>query len=409
MKRKILIIAFFFPPSGVIGAVRITKFVKYLLRFGWDVTVLTVKEKYYDNLNYDWLKDVEGANIIRTDIIKPIKGLKEWGLYWLPYLKKELDKVLSNEKFDISLWTGNPFYNWVLAPYAKKKYALKYVLDFRDGWRLEKKIRSWKGGKFYKLKRAIDHKISEYVEPIIVRNADGVINVTEEMTNLFRSTYPEFDSSNVLTIYNGYDKEDCACETMQKEHDFEIVYAGKFGNFLNPKNFFWGLQEYYNHINAKFSIKFIWIGEKDDYTQSLINKKEIRNLILFLGFKPYKEVLSYIKRADLCLLLVSHPTEGSTKIFDYMALDKPILVISKFPEGRVFEILKNYEKAYFVEDDHEKIFVFLKDFFERKEEINKIIANKESLEFYNREFQTKQLEYMLNKIIECETENEERN
>src|SRR5512132_2126966 len=40
--RKLLVIAYFFPPAGVVGVYRTLKFVKYLPEFGWEPVVLTV-------------------------------------------------------------------------------------------------------------------------------------------------------------------------------------------------------------------------------------------------------------------------------------------------------------------------------------------------------------------------------
>ena len=41
---KLLVIAYYFPPDGSVGTFRISKFVKYLMREGWDIKVITVKE-----------------------------------------------------------------------------------------------------------------------------------------------------------------------------------------------------------------------------------------------------------------------------------------------------------------------------------------------------------------------------
>ncbi|HMT12896.1 MAG TPA: glycosyl transferase, partial [Ignavibacteria bacterium] len=42
--KKVLIISYYFPPSGGPGVQRVLKFVKYLPEFGWQPIVLTVKD-----------------------------------------------------------------------------------------------------------------------------------------------------------------------------------------------------------------------------------------------------------------------------------------------------------------------------------------------------------------------------
>jgi hypothetical protein len=43
--RRVLVIAYYFPPFGGAGVQRTLKFVKYLPEFGWQPVVLTVKEQ----------------------------------------------------------------------------------------------------------------------------------------------------------------------------------------------------------------------------------------------------------------------------------------------------------------------------------------------------------------------------
>lgn len=398
--KKILIISFFSPPSAAIGAVRITKFIKYLLRFGWDVTLLTVKEKYFSVHNLDSLSDIEGAKVIRTDIIKPIKGIKEWGIYWLPYLKKELDTLLKKENFDVSLWTGNPFYHWILAPYVKKNYNLKYILDFRDEWSFSDKIKKWYGSKFYILKRFLDSKIAKILEPIILKKASAIINVTEELNDIYKNFYGESIKSEIFfTIYNGFDLDDLKeLKSYEKITNFEIIYTGKFGNFRNPFSFFQAFKEFINELNLQpIDVRVTLVGNIENEVKDFVKKQDIVDYIYFAGYKTYKETLSMIKNADLGLLFVSSSTEGSTKIFDYIALNKKILVVSDIENARAVNIAKDYGNAVFAKDNIEGIKKALKKSFLNR---NNFPINQKILEFYNREFQTKQLEYILNAVIE---------
>lgn len=398
--KKILIISFFSPPSSAIGAVRITKFIKYLLRFGWDVTLLTVKEKYYPVHNVDSLRDIEGAKVIRTDIIKPIKGIKEWGIYWLPYLKRELDFLFQKENFDVSLWTGNPFYHWILAPHVKKNYNLKYVLDFRDEWSFSDKIKKWYGSNFYRFKRFLDSKIAKLLEPIIIKNASAIINVTEELTDIYRSFYKNVINENkFFTVYNGADLDDFVeLNDIQKESHFEIIYTGKFGNFRSPFGFFQAFHELIRELNLKtIDIKVILVGNIESEVKDFVEKLNINEYVLFYGYKTYKETLSLIKKADIGLVFVGSPTEGSTKIFDYIALNKKIMVISDVDNARAVNIAKEYGNVIFAKNNVDTIKKALQTAVFNQCDYP---INSKVIEFYNREFQTKQLEYILGAVIE---------
>ena len=45
--RRLLVVAYYFPPMGMSGVQRVAKFVKYLPEFGWEPVVLTVEPGGY--------------------------------------------------------------------------------------------------------------------------------------------------------------------------------------------------------------------------------------------------------------------------------------------------------------------------------------------------------------------------
>ena len=69
MSKKILIITYYFPPSGGAGVQRWLKFVKYLPQFGYEPVVLTVNEKEasYPQIDESLLNDIpDNVRVERT-------------------------------------------------------------------------------------------------------------------------------------------------------------------------------------------------------------------------------------------------------------------------------------------------------------------------------------------------------
>ncbi|MCB0667348.1 MAG: hypothetical protein KDC80_16085, partial [Saprospiraceae bacterium] len=58
MSRKVLIITYYWPPSGGPGVQRVLKFVKYLPHFGWEPVVITVKDGEYPAIDHSLLNEV---------------------------------------------------------------------------------------------------------------------------------------------------------------------------------------------------------------------------------------------------------------------------------------------------------------------------------------------------------------
>src|SRR2546423_13955156 len=66
-RRRVLVLAYFFPPLGGAGVQRTLKFVRYLEPLGWDATVVTSRSRLYPARDPSLMEDVPGgARIIRT-------------------------------------------------------------------------------------------------------------------------------------------------------------------------------------------------------------------------------------------------------------------------------------------------------------------------------------------------------
>jgi len=332
------------------------------MREGWDIKVITVKERYYKYKNAKLLEEVKNAHIIRTRRLpRLIKGINEEGLYWLPFLLFRLLRELKNEHPDIVFLTGGPFIHWIIAPLViNELYKIPYVLDFRDPWRLSP---------YRRVKTVFSYGftfLSRVIEPLAVKKAHFAINVTEQATEMYRETYNEL-SQKFITIYNGFDPEDI--ENVKEPisfSDFDIIYVGKFGGFRNPLPFLEAFKKLVKAYSlSPEQIHFVWVGIPEGDVVKIIDDLRISNYCKLVGYKPYREALCYIKGAKVCLLISgNHPFEPTTKFFDYIALDKPILALLG-AEGFLSSVLDNYCLAVKILNPNvEKVFNGLKKLIE---------------------------------------------
>ena len=84
--RRVLVIAYYFPPMGLSGVQRSLKFVKYLPQFGWQPTVLTVEPWGYLARDESLLADLEGKSveIVRIPAAGPGRFFKKKEVVELP-------------------------------------------------------------------------------------------------------------------------------------------------------------------------------------------------------------------------------------------------------------------------------------------------------------------------------------
>src|SRR5262245_44965574 len=162
-RPKLLFLAWCFPPARSIAAVRVWNVAKYLVRLGWDVTVVTPDPSLWRFVDdpekvLAQLQD-EGIRCIWTGhrwrCLSP-DHLKCWnnGLGWVAggvgrRVARNLDidigtgwiraaeracSALTAKHADVILASGPPFAPFILAKRLSEQFDRPYVLDYRDPW-----------------------------------------------------------------------------------------------------------------------------------------------------------------------------------------------------------------------------------------------------------------------------------
>lgn len=332
---------------------------------GWKIRVITVKEKYYKDQNKDSLMDIAGAEIVRTQKLPgPIPNINEEGIYWLPVLFPELVYQVRTFKPEVLFFTGGPFIQWLAAPILNKLWRIPYILDFRDPWRLSP-YRKPKSVFSYGFKLLCD-----LIEPMAIRYAAAVINVSEPATEMHRQCYHQYPPERLYTIPNGVDPEDLGNLEPVLFTPFDIVYLGKFGGFRDPRPFLEGFRRFIEtkKLTAK-DCRLVWVGNPETSALNVIQSLELGMYCEVVGFKPYKEGLRYVKGSRVCLLISGHDAyEPTTKVFDYIALGKPILALLG-ANGFLSNLLAQYPLSkMYIRPSSEEIALILQNMYDRRED-----------------------------------------
>ncbi len=357
--KKVLIVAYKFPPMGNIGTRRWAKFSKYLALSGYEVFVLARKYPYKDLVN--WNHDVKHENIKISyfEDSYPTKCLKTNKTF----LEKVFCKVVTIfrnkilNKLDIAdnnsddffekanklirensiknlIVTGPPHSFLYSAAILKSENPfLNMIVDYRDPWNYNLTY-TLKALSSFKAKESSLKKETE-----VVKLSNQILCVTEDMTKNLQNLYPE-SANKINTIYNGYDVDDYSTTaSINSKDEIIILYAGRLAQSRMKaleliaetleKNSFSNLKVVlYSNINLnKFSnSKYYKTIEKYFEFNALVSQSEIYNKI---------------SQCDICLSINSLDNSHAfgSKIFDYMALKKTIWHISD--GGELFELLEN--------------------------------------------------------------------
>ena len=137
--KTVLILSWYLEPCNKIGARRASYLAQYLSEKGYKVIVIKAKDKYYhdhlDEEDIQYTYDVIEIGISSRRII-PNRYL------WYSAYKGGIKELMDDRKIHCMFITGEPFFYFPLGPYVKKKYRIPYILDFRDPWYQNVRLKS---------------------------------------------------------------------------------------------------------------------------------------------------------------------------------------------------------------------------------------------------------------------------
>ncbi len=373
--KKVLVITYYWPPSGGAGVQRALKFVKYLPEFGVMPLVLTVDEKKasYPFTDNTLLNEVPASvKVYRTDTSEPfgiyskltgkksiptgfsnesnpgfiqkssrfIRGnffIPDARRGWVRYALKEANKIIDSENIDTVITTSPPHSAQLIGLELKKFYGdrIRWIADLRDPW-----TDIYYYNEFHHLYFA---KIKDLrYELDVLSKADFVVTVSNEMKKLFINKTS--GKRNVKVIPNGYDEEDFkdSCkEEKSSGRSFIISYTGTLADSYNPNIFFHALKKVTDAF-PETNIKLRFVGNPSssliEYAKSISLNKNIE----LVPTVSHEESVKFLLKSDVLLLVIPviKNDKGilTGKLFEYLAASKPVICIGP-PDGEAASIL----------------------------------------------------------------------
>jgi hypothetical protein len=428
-KKKVLIITYYWPPSGGSPVIRWLKFAKYLPQFGWEPVIYTpenpVPQAYDDSL----LADIPDGTFVLTQKIKePANwfGLKKisrnktqstafisesgkksifselaiWirGNFFIPDARKcwinlsyrFLKKKIKEGNFDAIITTGPPHSMHLIGYKLKLKTGIPWLADFRDPWT---KIDYYHQ---LKLGRCADSKHHKQ-ERKVLQTADAVVTVGPTMTSEFR----DMGCSNVYTITNGFDIIPEKAETGKIE-SFKILHVGSMPLSRNPENLWPVLKQMVEEdSNFKNDLIIECIGKVDFEILKQIESNGLSGNLKQTSHLPNEQAIREMQTAAVLLLVINNSQNSkgilTNKFFEYLSVNRPILAIGP-EDGDVAEILKETGAGSIVDySNSERFKSILKEYYIAYKE-NRLPVTLNSIEKFSRKNLTQQLVTIIDKI-----------
>ena len=359
--KKVLIITYYWIPSGGAGVQRWLKFTKYLRDFGWEPIIYTPENPEFPSVDNSFEKDIPSdIQVIKTPIWEPysiyrnLTGKKNQAInagfisenkkqgwkdklsiwirgnflipdprrFWIKPSVRFLTNYLNQNPVDAIITTGPPHSMHLIGLGLKKNFPeLTWVADFRD---------PWTNIDFYKdlnLSRISD-KIHHYFERKVVQCADSVVVVSNGM----KAEYELMNPKKIQVISNGYDESDVQKVRVELDTKFSISHIGTLNGARNPKTVWKVLSDICaENTGFKADLQIQLVGKVDFSVLENIKNAGLNDNLLKIDYLSHSEAIAKQQSSQILMLLINNSGNAkgilTGKFYEYLAAKRPILAI----------------------------------------------------------------------------------
>lgn len=388
--KKVLILTYYFPPSGGAGVQRWLKMLKYLPQLDVCPYVITVDENKasYPQLDASLQNDVAAVlKVYKTPTCEVLSAYKRIsptheipyggfaneatptfmqkvarfvrGNFFLPdprkgwnkYAFKQACRVIDEEGIDTVITTSPPHSTQLVGLKLKKKYPnITWIADLRDPWT---DIYYSKDLYPTTLARAINARYEKHV----LQRADLVLTVSDDCARLFAAKTAT--QQPIVVLPNGYDADDFAhVEQVPNKGKKVLSYVGVFSPQYSMDVLVNALHQIAPTWAGKLLLRFVGVVCDEAKQQLATLPYEVE----YIDYVSHSKAISYMCSADVLLLCIPDIPNNqgilTGKLFEYLAAQRPILLMGP-EEGDAAAILQKCQAGTCCGYDAEQIARYL--------------------------------------------------
>lgn len=396
MSKKVLIITYYWPPSGGSGVQRWLKFAKYLPEAGWEPVIFTPENPDFDLKDETLLDEVSPQlEVLKFPIWEPyqlldkIRGKKEnhpgrlleqkekgwiekaaiWlranlmvpdpRVFWVKPAVKFLTDLVNSGQFQAIITTGPPHSMHLIGRDLKRKTGVFWLADFRDPWS------QWEFLDKLPMKSTVRRKHAE-MERSVLKEADVITTISPT----FQRDLNQLAQREIKLLTNGFDPADIPERFQVEEKEpnrLNLVYSGIIDSIRNPMPLLNAMKEEFKSVSDQVS--FTFVGKVSSHVQEQIEADSwLRKHVHYAGYVSHEEVFGFYEKADALVLILTNTknAQGNIpgKLFEYLSTNLPVIALGD-PKGDASNILASVGAEEVISHaDHVGIQVRLRKLFE---------------------------------------------
>jgi glycosyltransferase involved in cell wall biosynthesis len=378
---NLIFLAYIFPPLGGGGVQRSQKFVELLPQFGWLPTVITGPGL----TDSRWTPRDSTLHVPPEICVVRVSGQPDskvgsfrrrferclalpsgFGRWWTRSASRVASSLMAD--VEVIFATMSPFESAAVASEVSRTSGKPWVADLRDPWALDETV-------VYLSRLHRNLEITRMVR--VLSTASAIIMNTPEAARALTTLLPENRRKSVVTITNGFDREDFSAEVPARtDRKFRIVHSGTWltdtGLQVNRKpwhRLFGGAQQGADILTRSpvfllqaiqqwqardpesgEHLELVFAGVSSATERDIVHNFGVHAEISFPGYIPHSESVALVRTADLLFLPMHTPSPGRcsltvpAKTYEYMASERPIL--AAVPDGDAKDYLKQCGTAF---------------------------------------------------------------
>jgi glycosyltransferase involved in cell wall biosynthesis len=410
--KKVLVITYYWPPSGGAGVQRWVKFIKYFKDQNINPFILSVDPDFasYPVIDKSLINDIpENTNVYLTKTNEPYSFYKKInnnqtpyagfanegrpnffqkiarfirGNFFIPdsrkgwnnFAYKKAVEILEKENIDTVITTSPPHSTQLIGLKLKETQNIKWIADLRDPWTDIYYYKSMLHTKWAK------QKDLNY-EKRVIEKSDKVVVVSDSIKQLLLNKSNLVKESKIHIIPNGFDDDDFLVSSKNNNSKFLLSYVGTITKDYPLDSIKKSISNL--NINLEFT------GKADEPTKLLLNE-----VASFNNHVKHKESINLLLASDMLLLVIPKISNNkgilTGKLFEYLGARKPILCIGP-TDGDAAKIIEECKAGKtFDYSDENGIYDFIETYMSNEF----IFENKNYLK-YSRRNLTKNLSKIL--------------
>jgi glycosyltransferase involved in cell wall biosynthesis len=351
--RRVLIVAYYFPPLGGIGALRALGFASDLSEFGWEATVLAPENGAYHrdpSLSFPEERVIRarslelsrgGRRLVRergaTDTTEThdrgavairLRALAHRFLYypdaqvgWYPLATLAGQRAVARRRFDAILSSSFPVTAQLVARTLHRRNGIPWIAEFRDPWAARMGTEDPRQQRALALERSLAREATAVVMP----------------SPTWAREHGERWDRPVAMIANGHGGAAPTPSSPHPDEELVLAHLGSYYPDIQDLRAVWSALAQLRDEPGFGPVRVRFVGEVPRVLLDELGRYGLDDVVEVTGFLSAAEAARQIAGASVLLACGprdARPSEQGVipaKLFDYLATELPIIYAGERP------------------------------------------------------------------------------